>query len=946
MAKRLFIIDAMAMAFRNFHAFGQRPLQTSSGQPTSAVYGSSQFMIKLIEDEKPDYLVVATDSPERKTFRHELYSAYKANRKDMPAELAAQLPDFFALFKAMNIPVLRDPSVEADDIIGSLAKKFAGPGLDCFIVSGDKDFMQLVSPSISIYAPKKSEQAQIVSYDEVFEKFGCSPEQVVDVLAIIGDTSDNVPGVHGIGEKGAAKLIQEYHSLDGIYQNLDNIANLRLRNALASAKEQAYLSQKLITIKTDFPIDVSLSDMELDPNKAVANEELLELFTKLEFRGLISKTHQKLHGSSPQASALLSMPAPKAAPAFAAPATVLNSSADSLATALDEISSQEKYGKSYLTANTPELLMRCAQELQGAEYFSFDTETTGLDRIADTVIGISVSTKPQTGWYIPLLQNHLEGWLTKDFILQTLSPIFLNSEKLKIAHNLKFDLQMFKNSGIAISGPFGDTMLQSYILNPYSKEHGLDLCAWEMLKFKKIPTSELMGTNFARSMAEVPLDQLATYACEDADIVLRLHNHYKPLLKEKNLDSVYETIEAPLAPILANMEQRGIYIDSTALADISMKLDQRAKELELIVYREAGEEFNMNSTKQLQTILFEKLKIHEKLGLTKLKKTKTGFSTDVTVLESLAEHPLPKAMLEYRLVSKLKSTYVDTLPQLIHPKTGRLHTHFHQTGTTTGRLSSSDPNLQNIPIRTAEGREIRKAFCASSPDRLLVSADYSQVELRILAHITGDEGLKDAFRSGLDIHTATAMKIFGLTKEQVTPDDRSHAKAINFGIIYGMGPQRLSRETGVSMAEAKGFIERYFAGFPGIRTYIENAKKSARDLGYSVTITGRRRPIPELQSRDRAVMVNGENMAVNSPIQGSAADLVKLAMIATEKELALRKMDAMLLLQVHDELVFECKASDAEELKAVVRKAMEEAMDLSVPIKVEVGSGFSWLEAH
>jgi DNA polymerase-1 len=935
--KKLFIIDAMAMAFRNFHAFGQRPLMTSSGIHTSAVFGSALFMTKLLEDEKPDMVIVATDSKE-KTFRHDIYPAYKANRTEMPADLADQLPYFFELFAAMGIPVLRQPGMEADDLIGSICRKFADVGTHCYIVSGDKDFMQLVNDRVSIYAPKKNEPALIVSYDGVREKFGCKPDQVIDVLALIGDTSDNVPGVHGIGDKGAAKLIGDFHTLEGIYANIDEIKNNKLKNALTADKDNAFLSRTLVTIKIDIPLDVSSEEMKLNPD-ALANEKLLDLFTRMEFRGLTNRIKDKLLAPSQASQSEDTKSLTPLDRAIALESAASQSPENSE-------SSAAKLGTSYIIANSPELVMRLAQELRDAMVFSFDTETTGLDRISDVPIGISISTKSGSGWYVPLLPKHLTSWTTPEFIKEQLAPAFADSNKLKIAHNLKFDLQMFRNAGIRIKGPFGDTMLASYVLNPLSKEHGLDFCAMESLQFKKIPTTALMGPKYETPMADVPLETLSIYACEDADIVFRLNERYTELLRECGLTSVYEKIEIPLVPVLASMEQAGVYIDADALSEISMKLDKRAKELEQVVYAEAGETFNINSPKQLQVILFEKLALHQKLGLTRIKKTKTGFSTDVSVLESMDEHPLPRAILEFRTVTKLKNTYVDALPQLMNPKSGRIHTNFHQTGTSTGRLSSSDPNLQNIPIRKEAGREIRKAFTASAPDRLIISADYSQIELRLLAHIADDEGLKSAFASGQDIHTATACRIFGVTADQVTPDLRSNAKAINFGIIYGMGPQRLARDTGVSMSEAKTFIEKYFDGFPRIRAYIESAKAKARDTGYSVTMTGRRRPIPEIHSKDRGVMINGENMAVNSPIQGSAADLVKLAMIETQQRLEASGLDAQMLLQVHDELVFECHDSDKHAVMTLVKDAMEHAMTLSVPLKVEIGAGKNWLEAH
>lgn len=932
--KKLFIIDAMAMAFRNYHAFGQRPLMTSSGIHTSAVFGSAMFMTKLIEDERPDLVIVATDSKE-KTFRHDLYKEYKANRTDMPQDLADQLPYFFELFSAMGIPVLRQPGVEADDIIGSICKKFAKPEIRCFIVSGDKDFMQLVGPNVCLYAPKKNEPAMLIEAAGVFEKFGCKPDQVIDVLALIGDTSDNVPGVHGIGEKGASKLIAEFNDLDGIYRNLESISNLKLKNALIQDRENAFLSRDLVTIKTDLELNVSLDEMKLNGD-ALANQQLLDLFTKLEFRALSTKLRERLsagasskepHQPEVENKAKIELPN---APTPHSP----------------ENESRHKLGKTYFIANTPELLISLTKELDKSDLFSFDTETTGLNRVEDTPIGISFSTREGHGWYLPLVQKHLQGWLTPEFIREQIQPILKNPKKTKVAHNLKFDIQMLHNIGIEVSAPYGDTMLASYVINPISKEHSLDSCALDRLNFRKIPTTALMGEKYEKSMLDVPLDELATYACEDADVVFRLNETFRSSLEEMGLKHVYENIDVPLAPVLAMMELAGVHINSDALAEISTKLDTRAKQLEKIIYKEAGEEFNINSPKQLQVILFEKLAIHNELGLTRLKKTKSGFSTDVSVLESLSSHPLPRAILEFRTVTKLKNTYVDTLPQLLNAKTGRLHTNFHQTGTSTGRLSSSDPNLQNIPIRKEEGREIRKAFSASSPDRKIVSADYSQIELRLLAHISGDQGLKAAFASDQDIHTATASKIFGIPPSQVTPDLRSNAKAINFGIIYGMGPQRLARETGVTMSEAKTFIEKYFEGFPKIRDYIEGAKRAVRDLGYSTTMTGRRRPIPEINSKDRAVMINGENMAVNSPIQGSAADLVKIAMISTQKQLLESGLDAKMLLQVHDELVFECKDTQTEAVKALVKSTMENAMQLSVPLKVEVGAGSNWLEAH
>lgn len=934
--KRLFLVDAMAMAFRNYHAFSQRQLQTSTGEHTSAVYGSAQFMLKLLHDEKPDYVVVASDSKE-KTFRHEKYEAYKANRKDMPEDLASQLPSFYELFTHLSIPMIKISGFEADDIIGTLVKRFASSDTHCYIVSGDKDFMQLVSENCSLYAPKKADAPALISYEGVKEKFGCRPDQVIDVLALIGDASDNVPGVRGIGDKGAGQLISDYGSLEGIYKNIDQIKNERMKNALISCKEMAYLSRELVTIKTDIDLGVSLDGFKIDLQKSAANQGLLDFFVKLEFRTLATKVKSTLlHGAPSGSNAANQHVRPDSEIKGVNKEIEINSEVTSK-------SEEESFPKQYSCANTPELFAQCLMSLNQTNVFSFDTETTGLDILESRPIGISFSTEKGRAWYVPLLQHQLEGWLTPVKILDAFRPLFLSQSKLKIAHNLKFDLQMLWNMGLEVTGPFGDTMLESYVLQPQSREHGLDFCSLEALKYKKISTKSLMGKDFSVSMKDVPLPELSEYACEDADITLRLHKHYESKLREQDLFKVYEDIEMPLVPVIAKMERVGIFLDADELSVISEKLDIQIKSLEKRIFVEAGEEFNIQSPKQLQLILFEKLQIHTKLGITKLKKTKSGFSTDASVLDLLSDHPLPKMLLEYRAVTKLKSTYVDALPQLIHPKSNRIHTSFHQTGTATGRLSSSDPNLQNIPIRSAQGREIRKAFKAKDSDHVLISADYSQVELRILAHIADDQGLKAAFASDSDIHTTTAMKIFGVSEADVTSELRSNAKAINFGIIYGMGPQRLARQTGVSMVEAKSFIEKYFLGFPKIRDFISQAKSSAKEKGYSITMMGRRRPIPELFSKDRMLQVNGENMAVNSPIQGSAADLIKIAMIELQKKLTELKSPARILLQVHDELVVECPKSIAAETSDLVKDAMENAVKLSVPLKVDVGFGADWM---
>jgi DNA polymerase-1 len=907
--QRLFIIDTMAMAFRTFYAI--RSLSTSSGQPVNAVYGSLLFLWGLIEKERPDYLVFATDSKEQ-TFRHKLYEAYKANRKEMPEELAAQIPLLFRLFQAMQAPILKEPGLEADDLIGSLAVQKASPHMHVYIVSGDKDFMQLVGPHISLLQPKKGGENAVVELQGVFDKFGCKPEQVIDILALMGDASDNVPGVHGIGDKGAAKLIQEFHSLDGIYANLDKISNKRQRETLETHRDMAFLSKQLVTIHTEHKLEHDLEELRCNPDTALGNPELLALMEELEFKQYIDKVRKRLQSLPATAQLTPSQEAERAA-------------------------------HNYQVVRTEAELKNFVELMSQADAISFDTETTGLDRCSDVPIGASFSVESGEAYYLPLHESH--RLVPEERVKAVISEVLNRPGVLKVGHNQKFDLQMLANIGIKVEGPLADTMMAAYLIDPIERSHGLDDCCLRYLHYRKIPTSELLDAK--GSMLNAPLEKLTEYACEDADYTLRLYKALRPKLEAMELTTIYETIEMPLVPILAKMEHRGINVDTEILSEISNKLAEQAASLEKEIYKEAGESFNINSPKQLQVILFEKLKIHELLGLKRIKKTKSGYSTDVSVLEQMEGHPLPKALLNYRMVTKLKNTYVDSLPQLIHSGTTRIHTHFHQTGTATGRLSSSDPNMQNIPIRSEAGREIRKAFRPSQKDWVIVSADYSQIELRILAALAADENLKDAFAQGLDIHTATAAKILGVSPAEVTPNQRSQAKAINFGIIYGMGPQRLARETGVSMKEAKEFIDRYFTSYPKIRSYIEKSIHFAREHEYTRTLLGRRRPLKEINnSQDGAGLANAQNIAVNSPVQGSAADLIKKAMILVQKKLEESPYHAKMLLQVHDELVFECPRTEVEPVMRLIKDEMEHAMDLGVPLKVEVGFGDNWLEAH
>ncbi len=925
--KRLFIIDSMAMAFRNFHAI--RPLSTSQGTPVNAIYGCLMFLAALIDKEKPDYFVFATDSQE-KTFRHELYEAYKANRTDMPEDLAKQIPLMFRLFNALQAPLLKEAGLEADDLIGSLVHQYASDELHCYIVSGDKDFMQLVNENVCLYQPKKGGEVQIVGREGVFEKFGCAPSQVIDVLALIGDSSDNVPGVPGIGDKGAAKLIQEFPSLEAIYENIDKITNARQRKGLEENKTQAYLSRQLVTIKTDAVLPWTLDDFACNPETAIANPELLAFVQEMEFKSYTEKVRSRLKALEAKFVA----PKPTDAPPFTL--------AEAGGPPVPPAHAPEPV-HDYKIILTHEDYAEVLRAIDQVEAFSFDTETTGLDRIGSIPIGMSLSVREGQGYYLPLHEGHrqLDEATIKDYWQQILGK----RGKIKIAHNAKFDLQMFHNIGLTVKPPFADTMIASHLIDTSERHHSLDDCCLRVFGYRKIPTKELLDKQ--GTMLSAPIEKLTEYACEDADFTLRLYERFAPVLREKELSRVFYDIEMPLLPVITRMELAGIHIDTDMLEDISTKLADKAKAYEEEIYAIAGEKFNINSTKQLAVIIFEKLKIHEQLGLKRIKKTKTGYSTDVSVLEQMEEHPLARALLGYRMVMKLKSTYVDSLPQLLNPKDLRLHTNFHQAGTTTGRLSSNDPNLQNIPIRSEEGREIRRAFKASQKDWVIISADYSQIELRVLAHLAHEENLRQAFVEKQDIHTATAARIFGVPPQAVTGNQRAQAKAINFGIIYGMGPQRLARETGVSMKEAKDFIERYFTTYPGIKDYIDKSINFAREHEYTLTISGRRRTLREInETRDRMLLANAQNIAVNAPVQGSAADLIKIAMVKVQKKLDETGSRARMLLQVHDELVFECPKEEVEAVTELVRREMEGAYDFGVPLQTDVGVGENWLEAH
>jgi len=897
--KRLFIVDAMALIYRSFYAFG-RSLTNSEGLPTSAIFGTAMFMNKLIREENPDYLMVVTDTKDP-TFRHEMYKEYKAHRDAMPDELVEQLPFIYDLFKAYGAEAIKRPGFEADDVIGSFAEKHAAEDLDVYIVSGDKDFLQLVNDHVFLYTSKKNEPANKIGIEGVFERFKCRPDQVIDILALMGDKSDNVPGVHGIGEKGATKLVSEFGNLDGIYAHLEDIGGKKQKERLIEHKEDAYMSRELVTIKTDIELDYSLEDFLCTEASAI-NEDLLYLFSKLEFKQLAKKVADSLN--TPSDSTQLS--GEQQVKDAQEPTTSIKPN-------------DERKPSTYVDVGT--LTKTILNEIKDSKVLSIAVETDVLDYVSDPAERIGVFTPSGQGWSIPLTIINIKA----------LSSVFSDPSVLVIGHGVKRFYQLLKNAGLIISSRVMDTKICDYLLHPNSNQHDFESVAQKRI-------TGWAGESSAEADS-LPLPRIAEGS-------YLLYQELMPLIKAEGMERLLEDIEIPLLPVLADMEQRGVYLDAEFLAEYSIELGEKLDKLTGGIYELAGEEFNINSPKQLQVILFEKLKVHERLGVKRIKKTKSGFSTDESVLSQLAEDPLIKLILDYRQITKLKGTYVDALPGHVKQKTGRLHTTFHQTVAATGRLSSDNPNLQNIPMRSEMGRKIRKAFRAADKDSVLVSADYSQVEIRLLAHLADAKELIDAFKDGLDIHRVTAAKIFGVAEEAVDSTLRSRAKAINFGIIYGMGPQRLSRETGVTVNEAKEFIERYFEVYPEIKYYTDRLMQDAKELGYSTTLTGRRRPIIGINDANRGIAVRAENMAVNSPIQGGAADIIKKAMIQIQMKINTNEIPAEMLLQIHDELVFSCKEKDVEGVMKQIKQAMESVVETKVPLLVDVNYGKDWLEAH
>ncbi|CAM3596847.1 DNA polymerase I [Halomonas lysinitropha] len=915
------LVDGSSYLYRAFHALP--PLTTSDGQPTGAIKGVLNMLKRLIKDYPDSPMAVVFDAP-GKTFRDELFEQYKAHRPPMPDDLRSQVQPLHDCVEALGLPLLCIEGVEADDVIGTLAHQATEAGRDAVISTGDKDMAQLVNEHITLVNTMKDETLDV---DGVTEKFGLPPERIIDFLALMGDKVDNIPGVPGVGEKTALGLLQGIDGgLETLYDDLEKIKALDFRGAktlpkkLEEYRDQAFLSYRLATIKTDCKLPVGLDDLDIaHPDR----EALLELYRRLEFRAWLSEL---LEGKDEGVD-------------YAAGGTPLPAE-DEGATSSGSPADREDH---VILAQAD--LDAWLERLEASDTFCFDLETTSLNYMEAQVVGVGLALTPGEAAYIPLAHDYLDApeQLDREAVLEALRPLWQYAGKTKIGQNLKYDISVLANYGIEVVGPLEDTMLESYVLDSTATRHDMDSLALKYLGEKTISFEEIAGKGAKQlTFNQVALEQAAPYACEDVDITLRLHQELRPRVEaEGRLAEVLEEIELPLIPVLSRMERTGVALDPERLHAQSKELETRIRELEARAHELAGREFNLGSPKQLGQILFEEQKIPV------IKKTPKGApSTAEAVLEELAlDYPLPKVIMEHRGLAKLKSTYTDKLPRLVNKATARLHTSYHQAVTATGRLSSSDPNLQNIPIRTEEGRKIRQAFIAR-PGYRIVAADYSQIELRIMAHLSGDKGLLEAFAEGRDIHAATAAEVFGVALSKVSSDQRRSAKAINFGLIYGMSAWGLGRQLQIERGQAQTYIDRYFDRYPGVARYMERIRAQAAEDGFVETVFGRRLHLPEIHSQNRARRQGAERTAINAPMQGTAADIIKRAMIDVDAWLSGEDFDAVMVMQVHDELVFEVKKGQVEAFIKEVKGRMEGAARLDVALTVEAESGANWDEAH
>ena len=925
---KLFLLDAYALIFRAYYAFIKNPRINSKGENTSAILGFVNTLEEVLAKEQPTHIGVAFD-PAGGTFRHEAYPEYKAQREATPESIRFAVPHIKEILAAYHIPVLEVAGFEADDVIGTLACQADARQIRTYLMTPDKDYGQLVTENVCIYRPSIGKNgAEIMGPEQVMAKWGLShPSQVIDMLGLMGDASDNIPGCPGVGEKTAMKLIQDFGSVENLLAQTDQLKGA-LQKKVTENTEQIRLSKWLATISTEVPVTLDMEALAIqEPDK----ERLKALFEDLEFRALT----QKMFAPQPAATKKNSMPIQgDLFEGFGTESTTAVELPTEEEQETETLLCYDAEKTAYRMADTPEERQALMQVLMQAKAVSMDTETTGTEALDARLVGMSFAVEEGEAWYVPVVQD--------ENIVEEFRPFYECPDILKVGQNIKYDLQVLRNYGIRLAGPMADTMIAHYLLHPEMR-HGMDYLAEAYLRYRTIPITELIGSGKQqKSMADLSPEEIRVYACEDADITLRLHHLFLPQLKEQNLLSLFEDLEMPLVAVLAEMERNGVCLDTAALHETSGKFTRLMEDLEKEIHALAGMEFNIASPKQVGEVLFDRLQI-----TSKPKKTKTGqYVTSEDVLESLrSKHPIVEKILEHRGVKKLLGTYVDALPLLINPRTGHIHTNFNQTITATGRLSSSNPNLQNIPVRDAMGKEVRKAF-VSCPGELFFSADYSQIELRIMAHLSQDANLIDAFMQGHDIHTATAAKIFKKELSEVTADERRKAKTANFGIIYGISAFGLAERMGVSRTEAKQLIDEYFITYPGVKAYMDRSIAMAREEGFTTTLWQRRCYLPDINSHNATVRGYAERNAINAPIQGTAADIIKVAMVRIHKRMLAEGVQSRMILQVHDELNFSVPPHEKETIQRIVSEEMQAAAQLRVPLIADCGWGENWLEAH
>lgn len=943
---KLFLIDAYALIYRSYYAFIKNPRINSKGMNTSAIFGFINSLEEVLRRENPTHIAVGFD-PKGPTFRHEAYEQYKAQREETPEDIRKSVPYIKDIIEAYNIPILEVPRYEADDVIGTVAKQAEKEGFEVYMMTPDKDYGQLVSEHIFMYRPRFGGDYEIMGVPQVLAKYGLtSVDQVIDLLGLMGDSSDNIPGCPGVGEKTAQKLLTEFGTIENLLENTDKLKG-SLQKKVIENMEQIRFSKFLATIKTDVPIQF---DAAKCIREKMNEERLIEIYTELEFRTFINKLSgepEKVKTEFKSTSTTTATPAKSSKKKKVAEnGPIQGSLFEEFAT---EPTAAPKYSTlaslrttlhTYHLVDTEEKRADLGRFLNEQDFFAFDTETDSIDPLKAGLVGMSFAVKENEAWYVPVPAEREEA----DKILAHFAPALQNPKSLKIGQNIKFDILVVRKYGIRIAGPLFDTMIAHYLLNPELR-HGMDYLAETYLKYKTVHIEELIGPRGKKqlSMRDVPVAQVAEYAAEDADVTLKLKNYFAPYLEKEGLESLFYDIEMPLIYVLAEMEYTGVTVDTVALKQSSEELTATLKKLEKEIYELAGKKFNINSARQVGEILFVHLKLEEKA-----KKTRTGsYSTSEDILEKMrSKHPVVGKLLEYRGLKKLLSTYIDALPELINPKTGKIHTSYNQAVTSTGRLSSTNPNLQNIPVRDELGREIRKAFTAENDNCIFFSADYSQIELRIMAHLSNDTHMIEAFRSGADIHAATAAKIYGIPVEEVTSDMRRKAKTANFGIIYGISVFGLAERLNIPRAEAKELIEGYFKTYPDVRAYMDDSILIAKEKGYVETIYKRKRFLPDINSHNAIVRGYAERNAINAPIQGSAADIIKVAMIRIFNRFEAEGLKSKMILQVHDELNFNVHKDELEKVKQIVLEEMEGAIKLQVPLIADCGEGINWLEAH